>query len=763
MSRIQMDFETACAAELKYVGAYKYSRHETFRITTLRYRLTEGGEIFRWIGFYDAELNPDGTELVPDNLVEAIQRGDFIHAWNASFERYCLQWMADRDPRILNIPYSQYRCTMQRAAIVGLPLGLAVAGDAVRADVLKDGVGKQVMMQTAKPRNGAPLPKSQSVRTPKDGDPTLTWYSRADSPEKFVILDDYCGVDVESEGQIEARLPEMRRGELALAAVDAEVNHRGLPIDRASVEQALLLIDFVKADGDQRLSDLTGGAVEKASQLPKLKAWLAERGCEMESVTKASIPTKLEDPDLSDEVRAVLNLRLEGSAASLSKLQTMLHLCCDDGTMKDQFQYSGAHTGRWAGRGSQPQNFVKGWDDPAKQDIFFRLLNQDKTMVEIAADLRAEFGDLVEAMKGALRGFICAPEGYEFYVCDFSGIENVELAWLADEPELLETFRAGGDAYRATAARMYDITEEEVSPEQRSKAKVCVLAAQFGQGPKGYQCACAQWGMHLPIKECRETIQAYREANPNIKQFWYDLYRAMMSSVSTGSSYTVGRVVTEYSDDSLRVVLPSGRKIYYWRPVVREELAPWSYSKVRCVGWTMTEGELEQCGCLPIEGKVKGLIKVRDCDADAFYDVVKKRKTESIEYVEKFAFQLYHEQKAKNNTWPQINKQNPNRQHSTWHGVAVENVTQAVARDVLAEAVLRVERNFFHHEPDGPRPDPREGVIGYVHDEIIALVKTGGGPAKSYAEFSRVMLQVPRWNSGAPIKGAGYVATRYRK
>jgi len=103
--------------------------------------------------------------------------------------------------------------------------------------------------------------------------------------------------------------------------------------------------------------------------------------------------------------------------------------------------------------------------------------------------------------------------------------------------------------------------------------------------------------------------------------------------------------------------------------------------------------------------------------------------------------------------------------------VCVHNCTQAVAREVLAEAVLRVDRDFFGHGVDGSRSpavlsmeDPRMGLIGYVHDELVALVPDSVGDHEAmYEEFERIMLQVPAWATGLPISGEGYVATRYRK
>ncbi len=131
-------------------------------------------------------------------------------------------------------------------------------------------------------------------------------------------------------------------------------------------------------------------------------------------------------------------------------------------------------------------------------------------------------------------------------------------------------------------------------------------------------------------------------------------------------------------------------------------------------------------------------------------------------YHEKFCYQLYHEQTAKSGAkkWLKIVNGRVDKRHSTWSGTLAENVTQAVAREVLAEAVLRVDRDFFGKKFD----DKRSGLIGYVHDELVALVPDSVGDHQAnYEEFERIMLQVPAWATGLPISGEGYVATRYRK
>jgi DNA polymerase len=83
---------------------------------------------------------------------------------------------------------------------------------------------------------------------------------------------------------------------------------------------------------------------------------------------------------------------------------------------------------------------------------------------------------------------------------------------------------------------------------------------------------------------------------------------------------------------------------------------------------------------------------------------------------------------------------------STYGGKLAENITQAICRDLMAEAILRLESK-------------NHPVVLTVHDEVVVEVE----PAVSLSTITQLMTQVPNWASGFPIDADGWEGSRYQK
>ena len=84
----------------------------------------------------------------------------------------------------------------------------------------------------------------------------------------------------------------------------------------------------------------------------------------------------------------------------------------------------------------------------------------------------------------------------------------------------------------------------------------------------------------------------------------------------------------------------------------------------------------------------------------------------------------------------------------TYGGRLVENCIQALARDLLAQGILKLEERGWP-------------VILTVHDENV--VQMHDGTKEELAEINKIMCDVPDWAKGCPITAEGFIAERYRK
>lgn len=85
----------------------------------------------------------------------------------------------------------------------------------------------------------------------------------------------------------------------------------------------------------------------------------------------------------------------------------------------------------------------------------------------------------------------------------------------------------------------------------------------------------------------------------------------------------------------------------------------------------------------------------------------------------------------------------------TYGGKLAENITQAVARDVLAEALVRLDARGFD-------------IVAHVHDEVVMEIPASA-PANTLANVEAIMAEVPAWADGLPLAAEGWRNFRYKK
>lgn len=531
MFELGIDIETYSSYDLKSCGVYRYTEAPDFTILLFAYSV-DGGPVT----CCDFAMG----ETLPAEITAALQDPAVIKtAFNAAFERICIS-------RYFNwktLPPEQWRCTMVRAARMGLPLSLGQCGEVLR---LEDG----------KMKEGAALIRYFSI--PNRGKRHLP----ADAPERWEVFKKYNIRDVEVEQAILAKVRRLEAPEFdeKLYAIDQRINDRGVLLDRKLAENATRFDTEYKAQLLEEAKRLTG--MENPNSPAQIKQYLREKcGVSVDSLNKKS----LEDVEglvaTYPKARRVLELRREMGKTSNSKYPAMLDCVCNDGRMHGLLQFYGAmRTGRWAGRLVQlqnlPQNHLPDLDY-ARQLVKAGDLD----------DFELNYTNPTYTLSELIRTALIAKPGCTFHVCDFSAIEARVIAWLAGENWVLDVFRSGGDVYCATAGQMFHCKVEKhgENAELRPKGKIAVLALGYGGGVNALENMGGS-RMGLTEKEEKDIVLRWRDANPNIVRFWATVEAAAIRAIKTGESTTINRgIEVSYRWGMLLITLSSGRTICYPR------------------------------------------------------------------------------------------------------------------------------------------------------------------------------------------------------
>ena len=539
MTELGIDIETYSSRDLSKCGVYKYVEAPDFAVLLFAYSVDNGP--VEVVDLACGEEMPAGIRAaLTDPAVTKT-------AWNASFERICLsRWLGLDSP----MDPAQWKCTMVRAARMGLPLSLGQCGEVLRLADGKMAEGKALIRFFSVPgRNGVRhLPPC--------------------APDKWETFKRYCVRDVEVE---QALLAKVRRLEPAafdeeLYIADQEINDRGVLIDRELVDNAARFDAEYKAELLKEAQELTG--LENPNSAVQIKEWLKRTtGRTFDSINK----NNLDDIDSAltyyPKARRAMALRREMAKTSNKKYEAMQTCVCDDGRIHGLLQFYGAsRTGRWAGRLVQvqnlPQNHLGDLD-------FARYLVKLGDLEEFELN----YAEVTQTLSELIRTAFVASPGHVLHVCDFSAIEARVIAWIAGESWVLDVFRGGGDIYCATASQMFGVPVEKhgVNAHLRQKGKISVLALGYGGGIAALE---AMGGSKLGLSETeeRETVKLWREANPRIVRFWSIVEKAAITAIRTGKTVTIHRGITVgYRWGMLVITLPSGRAICYPRATVGTE------------------------------------------------------------------------------------------------------------------------------------------------------------------------------------------------
>lgn len=645
---LSIDLETYSDVDLVSCGVYRYVEGD-FHILLFAYAFDD--EDVRCVDMACGEQ-------LPQEVVDAIHDKSIIKAaWNAQFERVCLSKYFDTQ-----LSPDDWQCSMVWAASLSLPLKLKNAAEVLKTGEQKDDVGERLIRYFSVPCKPTKANGGRTRNLPEH------------APEDWKLFKSYCIQDVRTERDIRYRLEKfpLLPQEWNYYHMDQRINDRGVMIDKALVQQAIICDMMLSEEMAKRAYELTG--LENPNSVSQLKAWLEERGIEIDSLGKKNVSALISDLDkhsADGEALDMMKLRLQMAKSSVKKYQAAERYICEDGRAHGLFQFSGANrTQRWAGRGIQLQNLPQN---------HITTLDEARDLVKLGCFdmIEALYGNTPDILSQLIRTMLIAKPGHIFIIADFSAIEARVLAWLAGEQWRLDAFSEGKDIYCASASQMFGVpvVKHGINGELRQKGKVAELACGYG-GAAGALISMGALDMGLKEDELPDIISSWREANPEIVKFWYAIEKAATETVKDREDRTVGKITFHYAANTLWIGLPSGRRLAYIKP----KLQPNRFGRM----------------ALTFEGL------------------------------------------GANNKWVR---------GETYSGKLTENITQATARDLLAEAMWRMESAGLN-------------IVGHVHDEVIIEA-----PEDSITvdEVCGIMNRNPEWAEGLPLSSSGYWGRYYFK
>lgn len=723
MSYLFLDFETYSEADLKKVGSYAYAEHPTTEVLICTYAFND--EPVQVWDCTDGSDMPGDLHRALRRLVKLNSRIKMVWHNGGLFDRLIMKhcWGFD-------IPVSNTIDTMIWAFRHALPGSLdslcEVLG--VSADNAKDKRGKALIQRFSKP-----TPKNYKIRR----------YTAETHPDEWALFIKYAVSDITAMREVFHKLPRWGNSEFEdrVLELDQLINDRGFKVDVALAQAAIEAVEKHKAQLQEEAQRKYGGSLTGKDFLPILRELAPAH--RIHNAQKSTLNDLLADDDLPDDARAIIEMRLGAASTASTKYNPLLLGRSSDDRRRGCIQYGGAkRTLRFAGKGFQPQNLARGYyhDDELDKGISALLKGRAHRRFDVA-----------KLTASTVRSCIIPEAGHKFVVADYSNVEGRGLAWLAGEDYLIEVFVNGVDVYKKLASTVFNVAYEAVTKDQRQIAKAMVLGLGYAGGvgafvtfaknlgldlndmtrtldgtfpdhiwaatARGYEWARIQEAKRPPRpgekddrpsyildkkvwRTCDALKRMYREANPAIVQFWRDIEDAAMAAIrNPGKEFTAGprgvkfsrNVETDNNGNKvagwwLRMTLPSGRVMSY-----------------PGVGLSVSKETDE-------DGKVSTNVRI-------------KYQGEN-QLTRQWGFQY------------------------TYSGKLVENCTQALCRDLLANALLNVEANGYP-------------IVLHVHDEIIC--ETPDTSEYTVGELEKLMCSLPEWAEGFPLVAEGAEMKRYAK
>lgn len=549
------DIETRSECDLKLAGAWEYSVHPTTEVFCVSWRLGTR-ETLRTAPVHSWSPITGGNKTM---LVGCLLNPDIkLVAHNAGFEQSITKHVLSRVlkmPRLADLTPDRFICTLSLASTHALPRALEGACQALSLDVQKDMEGRRLILKYSKPRKETKNNKNK-------------WHNKLSD---LIRIIEYCEADVRAETELFLAAKPLTKYERKVWLLDQRINQRGFYVDRELVSFARAMIDIEQRNIQIKTQQISQGAIASTTQVDATLRWVNERldlvGVpRLDNLRKQTVYESLQNKSIQGNARAILMLRQSASKTSAKKYDAFEIRSRFDSRLRDLQLYHGASHGRWAGTGLQHQNMPRGDKNIKDTDLLAELIKQGD--IEL---IRLMYGDVMSALSTALRSCITATPGYELFVWDFNAIEARMLFWIAEHEDGLKAYREGRDLYVEMAGSIYSIPFEEIQKDSlhRFLGKTTLLGCGYGQGEDNFIITCGNQGLMINEDTAKLAVKTYRTVHWPVPKLWKNLEKAAIAAVSQPTKcFAINKTMWFMEGKFLICQLPSGRKLYYYEPIV---------------------------------------------------------------------------------------------------------------------------------------------------------------------------------------------------
>ena len=696
---IIIDFETRSGSPLSQAGAYNYASHPTTEYLCLGYKFP--GK--------KARVHK-AREPFPKKIIKALADGYFLEAHSAQFDRQIWNKVLTRiHPHVPILPISRWYCSQARVAYAGLPHSL-------RNSALVLGLTEQKMEEGKTLINTLSRPHSWG----SNNQPVFS-----ENPGALRDMFEYCRQDVETTASLCKVIPDLPDFEREVYIWDQTINDHGIHIDEDLCLKAVKIIAKLDKHSMDEFVHITG--IDSPTKRAKARDWLEHRGLHLPNTQKSTIEYALKVPGIDPELKSVLKMITSSGKSSIKKYIAALNMLGDDQRIRGSLLYYGAHTGRFAGRGFQPHNFPR----TPPEDTMEVACDDVKTLdIDI---LRLMYEDPRDLLSSCVRGMVTPEDGQYLYCGDLKSIEAIVLFWVAGEKQALDVFASGKDIYCVFASYIFGRKITAANEFERFMGKQSVLGLGYGMGVAKFMQTLRNKGAVMSYENCVKifkTRNALEEAiaaeyETFLKGQYGVFFKKQIEAFHKGP---IKEIIHEIA--AARKIVGLYRKKYAKVPILwKNEEA----NAMNSVKGSKKHGQWRRTK----KGENMWLSRQLPAGRMLSYfnpQIVKRLNPATGQRKPQLMYST------------RVGDTSKSAIIGTFGGKIVENVIQAISRDVLVSLFEALVKANFK-------------IAFTVHDEIIV---ESASPDR-LKQFTRIMTQSPEWAKSLPVQVSAKRLTRYEK